>query len=59
MTKGIKWQQVLTLMSAVATTLQGYVKKSDIPTVTFEGTTLVFPATSTMKFEGTTLVLTE
>jgi hypothetical protein len=61
--KGIKWAQVLTLMTAIADTLETtFAKKSDLTAFTnprFDGDTLVFPARNAAHFDGDDLVLTE
>ena len=62
-TKGIKWAQVLTLMSAIAETIESTcVKKSDLDNYVnphFDGDALVFPAQNAAHFDGDALVLTE
>lgn len=61
--KGVKWAQVLTLMNAIAQTLEStFVKKSDLDSYVnphFEGDVLVFPSQNAAHFDGDTLVLTE
>jgi len=64
--KGIRWAQLLTLMSAIARTLTtSYVTKQELSAAagnfkpTISGSTLVFPEGSTAKFVNSTLVLTE
>ncbi len=62
-TKGIKWAQVLTLINAIATTLETtFAKKSDLNSYVnphFEGDTLVFPSQNAAHFDGDDLVLCE
>ena len=64
--KGVKWVQLLTLMSAIANTLvRGYATKDELnaasgafkPTVS--GSTLVFPEGTAAKVVGSALILTE
>lgn len=61
--KGVKWAQILTLMAAIANTLEStFAKKSDLYAYDnphFDGDTLVFPSTNAAHFVGDTLVLTE
>lgn len=63
--KGIRWAQVLTLMTCIANTLKGYATKAELNAAagnfkpTISGSTLVFPEGSTAKFVNSTLVLTE
>ena len=61
--KGVKWAQVLTLMSAIAQSLEStFAKKSDLVKFVsphFEDKSLVFPAESSAHFEEKALVLSE
>lgn len=61
--KGVKWAQLLTLMAAIANTLEStFVKKSDLNSYVnphFCGDILVFPAQNNAHFDGDALVLTE
>ncbi len=61
--KGVKWAQLLTLMAAIASTLEStFAKKSDLNSYVnphFDGDTLVFPSQNAASFDGDTLVLTE